>query len=365
MEKPQRSNTLKKKYGPNPNKSDEKIVNESKHLLYYEVFELATNSETTRRHENMQKTGIIIPPRPLNAFMLYRRNLMASHEFKNRSPNERKAKYLSKEIAERWNNEDDKTKVVFYALARIAEKRHKEIYKNYKFIRKFKDQRKNQNVEEPVVQYIPSNLVQNSDFISSLDLVRDDPNLLGQLLFGDHIYILPNPNLSFELTNTSQIYGGIGLANVPQQSYDELSFRSYDSHELESISQQSYNGINFPKPTNVNFELTNIPQQSYDELSFQSYDSHELESISQSYNGLNSPKPTNVNFELTNIPQQPYDELSFRSYDSQELESISQQSYNGLNSSKPTSVNFELTNALQQQYSEFSYTFQPYDHFKL
>jgi hypothetical protein len=171
------------------------------------------------------------------------------------------------------------------------------------------------------VQYIPSNLVQNSDFISSLDLVRDDPNLLGQLLFGDHIYILPNPNLSFELTNTSQIYGGIGLANVPQQSYDELSFRSYDSHELESISQ--------------------------------------------SYNGLNSPKPTNVNFELTNIPQQPYDELSFRSYDSQELESISQQSYNGLNSSKPTSVNFELTNALQQQYSEFSYTFQPYDHFKL
>src|SRR5205809_800426 len=99
-----------KKYGPDPNKSDKDIVNESKYLLNLELEELITNSKKTRRYDDIQRNGISElekPPRPQNVFVLYRKNRSAGSEFKNRPKKARKIELTSKVIADHWNNETD------------------------------------------------------------------------------------------------------------------------------------------------------------------------------------------------------------------------------------------------------------------
>nr|ANQ32414.1 MATA-HMG [Rhizophagus irregularis]ANQ32417.1 MATA-HMG [Rhizophagus irregularis] len=331
MNKPnqaRKSNKNEKKYLPDPNKSDEDIVNESKHLLNCDVDMLAVNSETTRRHEYMLKNRIKLPPRPLNAFILYRRDLMNNPEFKDRPAREKKAKKVSKEIADRWHNENDETKNVFYALARIANKKHKEIYKNYKFIRKIRKNKNSENVEEP---YIPSNSFQTETSPGPLNLIlpsSTNPTLSNLVQDSDSISSpnLVNPNFTY------QIYNDFGLANVCQ-TYDSfgLTQQLYNRFELENIQQTSDNVeltdeelSNFLQTYN-NFELaeesilqtydtyTNIPQQPNNDS--------ELEYIHQ----------TDDSFELTNVFQQEVSDI-FQAYDSFESANIPQQPYNGFTS---------------------------------
>src|SRR6266542_3434242 len=113
-----------KEFGPDPNKSDGEIINELIHLLNVKDLDLdkfLVNPETRRT------------PRPQNAFILYRNYKMASPEFKNRPTEDKQAKDVSKEIADDWNNETNTVKKLFFALQRKADKKHKEIFKNYKF----------------------------------------------------------------------------------------------------------------------------------------------------------------------------------------------------------------------------------------
>jgi len=118
-----------KKYGPDPNKPDEDIVNESIHLLNMELDKLIANKEMPKKD-----------PRPQNVFVLYKKNRLAGSEYKNRPKKDRKIKLTSKEIANCWHNETDQVKKVYFALQRMAEKKHKEIYKT----RKVKNQPKTQ-----------------------------------------------------------------------------------------------------------------------------------------------------------------------------------------------------------------------------
>src|SRR5262249_37411783 len=69
-----------------------------------------------------------------NAFMLYRR--IKSSEIKKKSAKDKKQKSVSKKVATLWEQESDEVKKVFYALQRIAEKKHNNTFKDYKFIRK-------------------------------------------------------------------------------------------------------------------------------------------------------------------------------------------------------------------------------------
>ncbi|RGB26084.1 hypothetical protein C1646_770909 [Rhizophagus diaphanus] len=333
---PRKSNKNKKKYPPDPNKSDEDIVNESKHLLNCDVDMLAVNSETTRRHGYMLKNRIKRPPRPLNAFILYRRDLMNSPEFKDRPTREKKAKQVSKEIADRWHNENDKMKKLFYALARIANKKHKQIYKNYKFVRKIRKNQKPENTEETytssqtetspgplnlilpsLTNPTPSNFVQDSDSTSSPNLVNDQ--------------VYPN----FEIFTNNQIYEGIKLINTSQGTYNNFKFedtlQTNNDFELENIYHiyDSFGLTQQLELENSYFQQTNDNAELTDE---------ELSNILQTYN----------NFELA--------EKSY--YDS--YTNILQQSYNGseIENIHQTDDSFALTNAFQQELSD---SFQEYD----
>ncbi|RIA96141.1 hypothetical protein C1645_872290 [Glomus cerebriforme] len=109
--------------------TDEEIVYNSNYQFSSDIEKLLNNSTTTRRAERIERTGIVgNPPKCQNAFMLYRRDKMASPEFTNRPAKERRAPDISKEISNRWKEEPEDVKSLFHALARMAEERHSKRY---------------------------------------------------------------------------------------------------------------------------------------------------------------------------------------------------------------------------------------------
>ncbi|RGB32033.1 hypothetical protein C1646_744080 [Rhizophagus diaphanus] len=345
-----------KEFAPDPCKSDEDIVKDSIHLFYLDIDELLTNPNTTRRYKKMLRTGTGNPPRPQNAFILYRRNQMAGPLFINRAPEDKKAKFISGEIAGFWNNETKEVMKTFYALQRMAKKKHGQIYENYKFIRNFKNQlkiRKTETYEEssvssrssstdesspynpPIPQindsqpstvssnstnYVSQSSTESFEFDSIISSICDNIqdyeiiyDSLGQpYLFNikkNQICFLSNINFDNYQTNemmlnTSQqpcIIQQPELANIPQQSYIELA-NTIQQPELTNFPQQSYNDPEFIQQ----LELANIPQQSYIELA-NTIQQPELPTIfQQSYNGPEFIRQS----ELANIPQQSYNELA-------------------------------------------------------
>src|SRR5436305_715095 len=110
--------------------SDEEIILRSNYPFNKDIETLINNSTKTRRAKKISKTGVGNPPRAQNAFIIYRRNKMAGSEIKERETTDKLAKQVSQEISEPLNNDNPEIKVVFYALSRMAEKRHSQLYEN-------------------------------------------------------------------------------------------------------------------------------------------------------------------------------------------------------------------------------------------
>jgi len=102
----------------------EETIISSKYKLALSVKELIENSKRERNRS----------PRPLNAFMLYRKNAVA----RERSPGsfeKTKAKNteISKKVGHMWRKEPDEVKNLFNILAKLAKSEHKKKYINYKY----------------------------------------------------------------------------------------------------------------------------------------------------------------------------------------------------------------------------------------
>jgi hypothetical protein len=108
--------------------SDDQIINESTYTLSLDINTLLDNSQTNRRAERFQRGELSRPPKCQNAFILYRKDKMASLEFKNRKPKNKIAGNVSKEIKNLWDSEPEYVKLFFRALARKAKQRHSENY---------------------------------------------------------------------------------------------------------------------------------------------------------------------------------------------------------------------------------------------
>jgi hypothetical protein len=112
------------------NKTDEEIVYSSNYVFTIEVAILLINSKTTRRHKKNTN-----PPRPQNAFMLYRRDKTANKKLDPECAGLKQCE-ISKLIAEEWGEETPEVKELFRALARLSEKLHLKTHGEYKYVPK-------------------------------------------------------------------------------------------------------------------------------------------------------------------------------------------------------------------------------------
>ncbi|GBB83789.1 hypothetical protein RclHR1_10460003 [Rhizophagus clarus] len=363
------------KFGPDPCKSDEDIVNESIHLFYIDIYKLLINPDTTRRHKRMLKTGGN-PPRPLNAFMLYRKNQMASPQFENKSTEDKKATLLSDQIADSWNKEADDVKKVFYALQRMAKKNHAQIYKNYKYIRNLRNKpqiQKTENYKSSSTSSrsssteIFSEPLPNNPPIPQIDASQPSTtNFVSSNLKPNEI-ITPyqhNSQSSTDFISTSRLEDGLTLSylqnnfSVNDESTDPFGngfiyndiqdyviiYDTLNQPYLYNIKTGHYFLINFNDFSNTTEEMDGLTQKAYNDF--------ELAKTHQQMNNFEMmyQQPSN-GFELTVSHQQPSNDFELATAhrllsNNFELETAQHQPSN----------DFELTTAHQQPYNDFELT---------
>ncbi|CAI2172546.1 19663_t:CDS:2 [Funneliformis geosporum] len=108
-------------------KSDKEIVYSSNFNLDVEI--LLNNSTTTRLAMKNKKEGVTKRvPRRQNPWILYRRDKSVNPYFIGM-----KSSMISKIIGKMWNEESEDVKEIYAALARMAEARHMEKHKDYKY----------------------------------------------------------------------------------------------------------------------------------------------------------------------------------------------------------------------------------------
>lgn len=149
------------------NRTDEEIVRLSNYEFTINVRVLLANSRANRRPR--RNSG---PPRPQNAFILYRRDKAKKHKddhFGLRSCD------ISKKIAKMWNEETPEIKVLFEALARLSERAHNKRYGGYKY-RPISKKDRNERERYSPIPDSPASLSSSSSYgpISEDDMILDD-----------------------------------------------------------------------------------------------------------------------------------------------------------------------------------------------
>ncbi|POG77608.1 hypothetical protein GLOIN_2v1837453 [Rhizophagus irregularis DAOM 181602=DAOM 197198] len=204
--------------------SDDEIINGTTYAFSLDMNTLLGNSRTNKRAEKFQSGELSRPPKCQNAFILYRKDKMASPEFKNRPAEDRRACDVSKEIKALWNREPEHIKSLFRALARKAEQIHSENY------------RQETEILEPEEQIYTI----DQAFTEQFQHIQDN-NM--QDLFDINtrqIYILSNSNLNFCEPIIFEYYSSeIGIA---QQAHDYPSMVGENGTAQETITaaQQEY-----------------------------------------------------------------------------------------------------------------------------
>ncbi|RIA96140.1 hypothetical protein C1645_755827 [Glomus cerebriforme] len=260
--------------------------------------------------------------KPPNAFILYRSYHLNSDEYKSRTPNNRRAADISSELGERWHNEDDNVKKIFYARGRIVDKLYAE------------NSHENNVISDETSQCSTGSMNVNSPICNN---TQDTQENLNMIKLSDQQYLLRNPS-----TGQYFIHNLSPTCNTDEPGRFELE---YPTSELAGNHQPTYDGFESTPQANVlstydNFGFVNT---------FPMYDNFGLANTFPTYDNprLANTLPTYTydNFELTNTP------IYESAYASQTLglASLSYENFETVifdGTPQPTYGTFELTDNL-------------------
>jgi len=132
-------------------KSIKQIIKGSNYKFNLNINKLIQNSKKTRQSISFDKRKLNKPPRPQNAWIIYRRDKSVMPEFV-----EKHFKDVSKKILRMWKAESNKTKLLFDALAKLANQIHSKLYINYKY-KLSKAKKSKNNINKMNIDFILNN----------------------------------------------------------------------------------------------------------------------------------------------------------------------------------------------------------------
>ncbi|CAG8487948.1 14366_t:CDS:1 [Dentiscutata heterogama] len=113
------------------NSLNNELFSSSPYQLTLEINKLISPPQNTRKAKKFLKNPqSASPPRPSNAFILFRRDFF---EKQKRNGTKMKLNDMSREAKNVWDNLSNEAKSYFDVLATWAKKRHDELYPNYKY----------------------------------------------------------------------------------------------------------------------------------------------------------------------------------------------------------------------------------------
>lgn len=177
---------------------------------------------------NLTNLKIKKPPRPPNAFILYRKS--KQHEIIS-NHNGITNNEVSKKIGKMWHNEHDKIRQKFVVMADLAKKEHLKKYPNYKY-----SPRKTNEIKRRVKRNKRNNT--RDDCLSQNNLSKNNNDTSD--IFNDLLYSNLNNFVTFEQLNT-----------LPSETYNDNNLSYLDFNEI--FNYNLYENINsFP------YEFDNI-----------------------------------------------------------------------------------------------------------
>ena len=93
--------------------------------LYLTIEELTSPSLESRAYKNFDEGKTTIPPRPLNSFMIFRKNFQAGVNIH--------VKDTAKKVQESWNEVSSEVRCFFELLSKMAREKHLEKFPDYKY----------------------------------------------------------------------------------------------------------------------------------------------------------------------------------------------------------------------------------------
>ncbi|RGB44172.1 hypothetical protein C1646_678774 [Rhizophagus diaphanus] len=176
-------------------KTDEEIVFLSTYEFTIRVEVLLANSKGNRRPR--RNSG---PPRPQNAFILYRRDKARKHKDEHKGL---RSCDISKKIAKMWSEETQEVKILFEALSRLSEKAHNKKYGNYKYRPISKKDRNDRERYSPIPDS-PASLSSSSSYGPIFEDNADNNDMIL-----DEFFTFDEPDESYNTTSNFSVLSDI------------------------------------------------------------------------------------------------------------------------------------------------------------
>jgi hypothetical protein len=223
------------------------------------------------------KTKIKKPPRPPNAFILYRRakqpGIVARHQ--GITNNE-----VSKEIGRMWHEEPAEIRQKFQKMADAAKQEHMKKYPEYRYRPRRPQERKRRiqpREDSPSVNSASPNMTsQNLPMLDSAAFYpsrRDGEN--SEIYNSSTTIVNPHNNhLQHHPQHQQLLFADNSLTNSPQQmNYIDAAMAKYDFSYLDdSVSQNSYDDSPISSSTNTTFVNTSMTTNPGGMIDFNVFD---------------------------------------------------------------------------------------------
>ncbi|CAG8523476.1 11432_t:CDS:1 [Scutellospora calospora] len=211
--------------------------------------------------------------RPQNAFILYRKDI--HDEIKEEHPYE-KLDQISKIIGERWANSSYETKNRYTLLAELGRRVHRDIFPNYKFIPKSKENKKKKS------NITPENFDEKLQWLLSpsiIELRESQPSSNEHIFsFNSNIpqenYDIVNMPQETQVINESQyLCSDIEILNLFQSNEQEhlfnLDFFNYVDYEMQPTEILPFDNYE-------NFSIDTTLSQDFNSNSIETVNSNSL-----------------------------------------------------------------------------------------
>ncbi|CAG8546021.1 21063_t:CDS:1 [Dentiscutata erythropus] len=270
------------------NSLNTELLSSSPYELTMEINELISPPQNTRKAKKFLKNPkSTSPPRPLNAFFLFRRDFK---EKQKRNGVPMKLDEMSRLASYVWDNLSNEAKSYFDVLATWAKQRHDELYPNYKYDPKskksdLKKQRSNTHRKNNKVERLSAITHEKTCEIAIEEAEKSIENS-----FSD-----PDFNLPFFLD--------WGLISYPLGFPIDFPSYPYVSEPINNIEYQDF--FEFPSCPEYGFEpINNEHQITTDQGFFVSFPSHR-EYVFDPINNVEQTTDQAFFDEFINFDQQP------------------------------------------------------------
>ncbi|CAG8531809.1 8371_t:CDS:1 [Cetraspora pellucida] len=218
------------------NTSDNKLFKDPPYPLALEINELILPPENSRKAIRFKKNPYSKPPRPQNAWIIFRRNYTALSKSKGVKMSNAD---ISRSAAEEWRKQPKEVVQFFEILEILAKEMHNEIYPGFKFRPERNKESKSKKATRDKPEIIEFKISKSHNEVASEE-VSSNINCADNILNNNNFLFSDSPNFLFNEFNFFTEFSNFDLGtSFFQEIYNQQTFDQQISGQ-EDINFSDY-----------------------------------------------------------------------------------------------------------------------------